>query len=413
MKSVYTAALLALTCILVQGQTKKLSVIGSSTSACYGFGGPIGANDNYVNCYINKLVNFYGANLLTVQLTNDALTGMNVYEAMPTGAPGMLIGGTTYFPNTSRNITHALTVSPDVVLVNYPSNAYQFLNVHEVMSHLRTIRRTANDAGKPCFITTTQPRFDSPFDQAVRNRLMEIRDSIMAQFGYFAIDFWSTVAKPDGTIDPLFDQGDHIHLNYLGHDILFQRVRDKNIFSTALPVRLVSFKAKSSSNEVAIKWIVANDVDNATYAVQRSEDGTHFDTEHEIRGKSNSSLYTYNYVDKNVPASLLFYRLRVSEDGKVTYSPTIKTLCSEESATIAGVVNKPSEIKVLIESKTRQTVQVIIRNILGERVSVCRKQLESGSNQIIVSSPPLSKGVYSVQLFNDLIRLDSRSFLNK
>ena len=413
MKSVYAAALLAFTCITVQGQMKKLSVIGSSTSACYGFGGPPGANDNFTKCYINKLVDFYGAQLLTVQLTNDALTGMNVYEAMPTGSPPVAIGGTTYSPNTSRNITHALSVTPDVVLVNYPTNAYQFLTVHEVMSDLRMIRKTANDAGKACFITTTQPRFDAPFDITVRNRLMEIRDSILLQFGYFAIDFWSTVAKPDGTIDPLYDQGDHIHLNYLGHDILFQRVRDKNIFSTALPVRLVSFKAKSSNNDVAIKWTVANDVDNASYAIQRSQDGAHFDTENEVRGKTNSSIYSYNYLDKDVPSALLYYRLRVSEDGEISYSPTVKILCGQESVFISSVVNKPSEIKLLVESKSRQNIQVIIRNVLGERVSMSTKQIEMGSNQVVVPHSSFSSGVYTVQVFKDAIRLDSRAFLIK
>ena len=413
MKSVYAAALLAFISVTVQAQTKRLSVIGSSTSACYGFGGPPGANDNFTKCYINKLVDFYGAQLLSVQLTNDALTGMNVYEAMPTGSPPVVIGGVTYSPNTSRNITHALSVAPDVVLVNYPTNAYQYLNVHEVMSDLRMIRKTANDAGKACFITTTQPRFDVPFDVTVRNRLMEIRDSILLQFGYFAIDFWTTVAKPDGTIDPLYDQGDHIHLNYLGHDILFQRVRDKNIFSTALPVRLVSFKAKSSNSDVAIKWTVANDVDKAYYAIQRSEDGAHFETENEVRGKANSSIYSYSYIDKNVPSALLYYRLRVSEEGKISYSPIVKVLCGQESVFITSVVNKPSEMKLLVESKTRQTIQVIIRNVLGERVSMSTKQIEMGSNQVVIQHSSFSSGVYTVQVFKDAIRLDSRAFLIK
>src|SRR4030095_13831754 len=108
MKKIYLQVLYLLAFGISFSQTKKLAVIGSSTSACYGFGGPPGDDMNFVNCYINRLVNYYAGLGTTVNLNNDAVTGMNVYEAMPTGTPPTVINGTTYSPNPLKNITHAI-----------------------------------------------------------------------------------------------------------------------------------------------------------------------------------------------------------------------------------------------------------------------------------------------------------------
>ena len=79
----------------------------------------------------------------------------------------------------------------------------------------------------PAWIATTQPR---NLTIAGRTNLMEMRDSTFTRFDDFAVDFWTTLALSDGTIDPLYDSGDGIHLNDAGHRILLGRVTAKGIF---------------------------------------------------------------------------------------------------------------------------------------------------------------------------------------
>ncbi len=91
-------------------------------------------------------------------------------------------------------------------------------------------------AGKVCFIATPQPRQDGGVfgTPESRQKLHDIRDAIMLQFGNNAIDFWTGIALPDNTMNPIYSAGDNIHLNNAGHKELFKRVRDKNILGIGL-----------------------------------------------------------------------------------------------------------------------------------------------------------------------------------
>ena len=203
---------------------KKLVVLGSSTSACWGPSTP-------ANCYVNRLASYYNTPSPTISIDNRAVAGFNVYRSMPRGFKPPA-GRDTSFPYYS--ITDALAANPDVILVNYPSNNYDIFSVAEVMFCLRTIKTEAARAGKPCYISTTQPR--TGFDAAGRERLRIIKDSILFQFGHAAIDFWTGIADPVTLSIALPYQvpGDLIHLNDQAHSILYQRVVEKKIFQPAL-----------------------------------------------------------------------------------------------------------------------------------------------------------------------------------
>src|SRR5687768_17939997 len=55
---------------------KKLLVLGSSTSACWGPSIP-------ANCYLNRLLNYYTVNGQPMVIDNRAAGGFNVYKSMP------------------------------------------------------------------------------------------------------------------------------------------------------------------------------------------------------------------------------------------------------------------------------------------------------------------------------------------
>lgn len=228
MKSVYYTCFILLAIFLsfvpdAQSQ-KKLVVIGSSTS--YGSG-----TTHRDSTYVARLQKHYDNSRLSVTIRNLAAPGTDCYSAMPsnyTPPPGRGL------PDPARNITAALAENPDAVLVNYPSNGYVSFTIAEIMSCFRTIKRTANEAGKLCYITTTQPRTE--YNAAARVKLRVIKDSILSEFGQFAVNFYDGLAEPvSDTIARAYRSGDGIHLNDAGHGVLAQRVAEKNIFSTILP----------------------------------------------------------------------------------------------------------------------------------------------------------------------------------
>ena len=227
MKRIYACCMLLAACFAGTGAEaqKKLLILGSSTSACY--------NLSADSCYVGRLQRYYQSAGSPVVIDNRAVAGDNCYQGMPMNFTPPA-GRST--PRPYNNITEGLQGNPDVVLVNYPSNGYDEYSVQEVMNCLRTIRQTAIAAGKPCYITTTQPRSDPASYQTaeVQQKMRAIKESILSEFGAYAINFWDGVVNDAGTaLRDSYNSGDGIHLNSAGHSILFNRVVEKNIFGQA------------------------------------------------------------------------------------------------------------------------------------------------------------------------------------
>src|SRR5688572_335381 len=262
--------LLLAACLVVliqsQAQNKKLSVIGSSTSACIG-------PSSFATCYLGRLDTYQDGIGQPMDLFQLAVSGYNMYKGMPSS----FVGPTpSWQPDPNNNITRALFFNPDVVLVNYPTNDYDVIHIDSVMRCLREIRDSANILGKTCYITTTQPRHGFPFNTMPnRVKLRVLRDSIMAAFGFFAINFWDGLVDPTTLeILPAYNAGDNVHLNDAGHNILFQRVAEKNMFNVGLPVKLASFGARLQKDEIIVNWSVADEEPGVQYEVQRGTNGS-------------------------------------------------------------------------------------------------------------------------------------------
>ena len=194
-------------------------VLGSSSAAGTG---PAASANAWVERYRRHL-DAAGAGHA---LTNLARGGYNTYRILPRG-----FGGPEDHmqPDPARNIERALAVS-DAIIISLPSNdANLGIDVATQLANYDTVLARADAAGAEVWVTTTQPR---NFDAARRATLRAMRDSTMARFGDRAIDFYTGLARPDGTISSVYDAGDGIHLNDAGHAILFARVADARIPET-------------------------------------------------------------------------------------------------------------------------------------------------------------------------------------
>jgi len=202
-------------------KAKSIGIIGSSTSASTGLPTPDSG-------YVRRMQKYYQDLGLVDTVYNLSVPGYNVYQGMPSSYTPP---SNRSLPSPDDNITTILA-RPNIgtVIVNFPSNGYDSFTVKEVMICLHTIYNAATAAGKACFITTTQPR--PAFDANPEDTLRVLKDSILAQFGAHAINFY------DGMVDPgtkntqaIYAQSDGIHFNSLGHERLFQKVIAANMVS--------------------------------------------------------------------------------------------------------------------------------------------------------------------------------------
>ncbi len=206
----------------VKGKAFHIVVLGSSTAAG---SGPSSSDSTWVNRYRKYLQKINPAN----QVTNLAQGGTTTYQIMPSwfvapsGRPAT---------NPARNVTQAISLGADAIIVNMPSNdAANGFGVAEQLFNFNMIVKVADSVGIPVWVCTTQPR---SFNASKIQLQKDVRDSVLSIYRNMALDFWTTIADSTGIIDSPYNSGDGVHLNNAGHRILFQRVQARNILSALI-----------------------------------------------------------------------------------------------------------------------------------------------------------------------------------
>lgn len=92
--------------------------------------------------------------------------------------------------------------------------------------------------------------------------------------------------------------------------------------SCPLPVELISFEAHLNNRQVELTWQTASEHNNDYFSVERSHDGTSWETIENLQGAGNStSLLSYQTYDFYPYRGIGYYRLKqVDYDGKYSYS---------------------------------------------------------------------------------------------
>jgi lysophospholipase L1-like esterase len=190
-------------------------IIGSSTAAGVGPSHPSQA-------WVNRLREALKQRIPHSRITNLAAPGYQTYQLLPSDHPPV---PQRPRPDRQRNISMAISLAPDLIIVNAPSNdAAAGYGFAEQKQNFLTITRQAQRAGIPVWVSTTQPRMLSPQQVTTQEQL---RDWITATYQPATLDFWHGLADCAGWLKAEYDSGDGTHLNAAGHDILFQRARQK------------------------------------------------------------------------------------------------------------------------------------------------------------------------------------------
>ncbi len=405
MRYLFVITLLVTVCS-VEAQI-KVAIIGSSTSNC-------ATVNSTTECYVGRLRSFYdqAAPTDTMVRSEFAQSGLNVYQGMPTSYTTSPYPA-PYQPAPGNNISAALAISPNVVIVNYPTNGYDVLPVDSILYCLRTIRDSANKKGVPCFVTTTQPR--TGFDAVARLKLRELKDSILLEMGAFAIDFWTGLADPaDNTILPAYRNGiDDIHFNAAGHDILYQRVMAKNIFLATLPAHFVQFNAQYRNNANIVTFNTDKETDIDSYEIQRSSDGIHFTQIGTVAPNNLPGSHQYNFKDEQPIQGLNYYKIViVNKNGSKQASPVMTVRLNQNKLSLERVLARSgNQVVAEIQNNEAQTMHLQLFNNLGMLIATTTRKLEAGSTSIYLQTPEMNSGVYHLKLTGARGETMTKSFI--
>jgi acyl-CoA thioesterase-1 len=373
-------------------QKKTIAVIGSSTAAGMG-ASPIDSS------WVNLAKKYYQGLGQIDTIYNLAVSGTTTYTGMPTafvhpnGRPAS---------DPASNVTKALSFNPDLVFVNYPSNDIaDGYTVAEFMFNLRTIYNTVIKAQKICYITTTQPRNSITADQQRQQK--EVRDSVLAEFPLTSLNFYDPIVASDSlSINPKYNF-DGTHVNDAGHRLLFQAVKNTVLLSAApLALSLIDFTADPEQNSVLLHWTIVNEPGSGSYysEVERSADGSSFTGLALESSKGAGLAGSYSWTDLDPLPGVGFYRLKMVEEGKESFSRTLRIAVGKRALTIGKVYTAGGNSDLLAEISMQKQGLILAAIFSTSGMPVRRQSYASSLPSTTISLPiaTLAAGQYFLRI---------------
>ncbi len=393
----------ALTSSVLSQPFKRICVIGSSTAWGY-FRDP---NPPYNPLYPRdsawtfKLSKYYKDLGLIDTLFNIASIGTDPYTGMPS----------SYTPPAQRNlpdgrynITMAVNLvpKPDVIIVNYPSNNFEWQTDEEILFCLQTIKDSANAKGIQCYITTTQPR--NTFSVPERQKLKDLRDIILNRFGQYAIDFFTDIAEvPSLNILPMYSLGDGIHTNPAGQTVLEQQVLSKNILLNTLPVSFIDFRASKQNENVKLSWIVSPDQNIDHFIVERSSNAKEFYQIGYMGTTQSVGNQNYRFEDEHPFKRINYFRVvLVEKDNRKIFSKVIPVVCSANEFFVSKIYPVPAENEINIRVFSAAKGELSF-SIISDEGKTLKRETRAAQPDMLYSTKiaNFAKGRYTLLIQNN------------
>ena len=164
-----------------------------------------------------------------------------------------------------------------------------------------------------------------------------------------------------------------------------------------LPVTIVSFNYYlQDQQKVLLKWEVAEQQDIRKYIVERSADGRNYVAIGSINA-NNETSFTYDFTDNDLVNGIGYYRLKIVEDNKISYSIILVVNLSEKENGIT-IYPVPATAQLTIRIKNSDLVNTEAQ-LLSSDGHLLRKIKLHGFDQSL-DIDYLPAGVYYLKTFN-------------
>jgi hypothetical protein len=173
-----------------------------------------------------------------------------------------------------------------------------------------------------------------------------------------------------------------------------------------LPLELLEFNGTLNNDDVAeITWTTAQEEDFMQFNLQRSFDGSTFETVTTVVGRGESEN-KYKYDDHSLlgnPSSQVYYRLEMQHaSGEVNYSKLIR-LERESENTQLRLFPNPATSSVTVSFSLQRSANVIFR-LTDNKGSILRnfnRNLNQGASSINIDINNLPSGIYFMSMVRE------------
>ncbi len=165
-----------------------------------------------------------------------------------------------------------------------------------------------------------------------------------------------------------------------------------------LPITLLNFSGRLRASHSVLEWTTSAEINSKHFDVQRSYDGTNFTHIGTVKAAGNSSTHrNYNLLDKQVAASINYYRLVMKDmDGQQKISSTVIIKNTSVSQGV-HVMNNPfrNTINIRFDKIPSGKISFTLTDLNGKRMAVTELSSPGFSTyQLDLSKVALARGVY-------------------
>lgn len=178
--------------------------------------------------------------------------------------------------------------------------------------------------------------------------------------------------------------------------------------STPLPVELIYFNAQLNSDKVELTWITASETNNDYFTIQKTLNGSDFESAGEIDGSGNSSTtVNYSFTDQSPYEGKSYYRLKQTDfNGNYAYSPLIPVNFKGQSSFSFEIYPNPKrdgDVFISIEEREQKEILVVVYDVTGKESysKVIVTEINGNNVYAIDNSNQLSTGVYIITATSD------------
>lgn len=175
-----------------------------------------------------------------------------------------------------------------------------------------------------------------------------------------------------------------------------------------LPVELTEFRGQNEGTKNHLFWNTATEINNDYFDVQRSVDGSNFETIGRVEGAGNSlDPLDYSFIDENPGRGIRYYRLQqVDYDGTIDYSNVIQLQVHvKEEIRISSWPN-PAQKEVHLDGlNVFHGETVTIRVYDAEGREYLQQVVTGEGDQTTLDVQSLKGGFYLIDLYSNALHV--------
>lgn len=187
--------------------------------------------------------------------------------------------------------------------------------------------------------------------------------------------------------------------------------------SDPLPIELVRFVGQCDGDNITVRWTTWTETNNEFFTLERSTNGVDFEMVDIVDGAGNSNQpISYEITDYNSFPGTSYYRLKDTDTfGKEGYSSVIAVSCGEGSNEFNFVnAYEADQTDVVVEftAENNEKFNVMLYDMTGRIALDYSGAAVSGMNKVRLPAGDLARGIYIINLNNEIKNFSRRVMLN-